>query len=100
VSHSLNRYVHLQNLICRSLTNGDNSDESQTNILDEKSTLPDSSSLSDHIEDNPDDNRKIHHSDSLYLLRKKVQNDDDDTSDDESQLSSSIEPQQHIIHKV
>lgn len=38
----------------------------------------------------PDDKRKMHHSDSLYLMRKKVRGDaDDDTSDDESQLSSS-----------
>jgi len=77
-----------------------------TNIIDEKSTLPDSSSLSDLTEDNlnDDDNdnkKKIPHSDSLYLLRKKVQNEDDDnTSDDESQLSSTIESPQQIIDGV
>jgi hypothetical protein len=91
--------------IFRLLSNSDNQDELQTNIIDEKSILLDLSSLSDLIEDNldnDDDQGKIHHSDSLYLLRKKVHNEDNNTSDDESQLSSTIEspPPQQIIDGV
>ncbi|CAF1020420.1 unnamed protein product [Adineta ricciae] len=71
--------------LIESVVNGE-IDESNQN-----STFRESSSNSDLIDDFvPDDKRKIHHSDSLYLLRKKVKNENDDnTSDDESQLSLS-----------
>ncbi len=62
-----------------------------SNCDNQNPTFPESpphSDLTDEIFN--DDKRKIHHSDSLYLLRKKVKNENDDnTSDDESQLSSS-----------
>ena len=64
-------------------------EEATSNVIsDENSIVPEySSSLSDEN----DHKRKLHHSDSLYLLRKKVQNDHHNTNEDESQLSSIME---------
>jgi len=79
-------------LIFRFVLNDDNQDQSESNINNQNSTFPESTSLSDLTDDvHEDDKRKLQHSDSLYLLRKKVKNENDDTSDDESQLSSSEE---------
>jgi 3-methyladenine DNA glycosylase AlkC len=82
-------------LVFRFISNGDNPE--QSNIINQNSSLPDSSSLSDLTDDiHNDDKRKIRHSDSIYLLRKKVQNRADDTSDDESQVSSINEHQDGV----
>jgi hypothetical protein len=79
-------------LIFRSPSNGHNPEQSKPTIIHPNSTLPESPSLTDPIEDiYDDDKRKIRHSDSLYLLRKKVKNENDNTSDDESPISSSNE---------
>jgi len=72
-------------LIFRFVLNSDIPDQSESNIHNQNSTFPESTSLSDLTDD---DKRKFHHSDSFYLLRKKVKNENDNTSDDESQLST------------
>ncbi|CAF3471426.1 unnamed protein product [Rotaria socialis] len=106
-SNDNNQFAPMPEISVESQRNGDNHEESQTNNMDGVFTLEDPTSTPNNTEDNPDDilndddQRKLNHSDSLYLLRKKAQHEDNDTSDDESDLSSSIDqPQQQLTDGV
>ena len=60
-------------MIKDTVSNGNDDEEEPTSFF----------SLADPNDEVDENKRKLHHSDSLYLLRKKVQNDETDKSFDD-----------------